>query len=44
MIQPVSPKGNQPLKFIGRTDAEAPMLWPPGMESHHLFGKDPEVG
>ena len=23
------PKGNQPRIFIGRTDAEAPILWPP---------------
>ena len=30
-IIPVSPKGNQPWIFIGRTDAEAkaPILWPP---------------
>ena len=30
-IQPVHPKGNQPLIFIGRTDAEAetPILWIP---------------
>ena len=28
-IQPVNPKGNQPCTFIGRTDAEAPILWPP---------------
>ena len=30
-IEPVNPKGNQPLIFIGRTDAEAeiPILWPP---------------
>ena len=29
--QPVHPKGNQSLIFIGRTDAEAetPILWPP---------------
>ena len=29
-IQPVKPKGNQSLIFIGRTDAEAeaPILWP----------------
>ena len=28
-------KGNQPLVFIGRTDAEAeaPLLWPPDMKS-----------
>ena len=30
-IQPVHPKGNQSLKFIGRpyTEAETPVLWPP---------------
>ena len=28
-IQPVHPKGNQSLIFIGRTDAETLMLWPP---------------
>ena len=28
-IQPVHPKGNQSWVFIGRTDAEAPILWPP---------------
>ena len=30
-IKPTNPKGNQSLKFIGRTDAEAkvPILWPP---------------
>ena len=29
-IQPVNPKGNQSLVFIGRTDAEVetPILWP----------------
>ena len=29
-IKPVNPKRNQPLKFIGRTlaEAEAPILWP----------------
>ena len=27
-IKPVNPKGNQPWIFIGRTDAEAPILWP----------------
>ena len=26
-IQPVSPRGNQPWIFIGRTDAKAPILW-----------------
>ena len=28
-IKPVNPKGNWPWIFIGRTDAEAPVLWPP---------------
>ena len=30
-IKPVSPKGNQPWIFIGRTDTETetPILWPP---------------
>ena len=26
-IKPVNPKGNQPWVFIGRSDAEAPILW-----------------
>ena len=29
--------------FIGRTDAEAPLLWPPDVKSR-LTGKDPDVG
>ena len=28
-IQPILPKGDQSWVFIGRTDAEAPILWPP---------------
>ena len=34
-IKQVNPKENQPWIFIGRTDAEAeaPILWPPDMES-----------
>ena len=28
-IKPVNPKENQSWVFIGRTDAEAPILWPP---------------
>ena len=34
-IQPIHPKGNQSLMFIGRTDAEAetPILWPPDAKS-----------
>ena len=36
-----------PLKmlqtFIGRTDAEAPIFWPPNAKSQ-LIGKDPDAG
>ena len=42
-IKPVNPKGNQPWIFIGRTDAEAPILWPPEAKSW-LIGKDPDAG
>ena len=42
-IKPVNPKGNQPWIFIGRTEAEAPILWPPD-EKNRLTGKDPEAG
>ena len=44
-IKPVSPKGNQPSMFFGRTDAEAevPILWPPDMKGQ-LTGKDPDAG
>ena len=44
-VQPVNPKGNQSLIFIGRTDAEAetPMLWPPDGKEW-LIGKDPHAG
>ena len=42
-IQPVDLKGNQSWMFIGRTDAEAPILWPPDMKSW-LIGKDPDAG
>ena len=41
--QPVNPKGNQSLIFIGRTDAEAPILWPPDVRNW-LIGKDPDAG
>ena len=40
-IQPVHPKGNQSWVFFGRTDAEAPILWPPDLKSQ-LIGKDPD--
>ena len=39
----VSPKGNQPWIYTGRTDAEAPVLWPPDAKSP-LTGKDPDAG
>ena len=44
-IKPVSPKGNQPWIFIGRTDAKAetPILWPPVVKNW-LVGKDPDAG
>ena len=42
-IQPVTPKGNQSWIFNGRTDAEAPILWPPDAK-HWLIGKDPDAG
>ena len=42
-IQPINLKGNQPLLYIEKTDAEAetPILWPPDMKSW-LIGKDPD--
>ena len=42
-IKAVNPKGNQPWIFIERTDAEAPILWPPDAKSR-LTGKDPDAG
>ena len=42
-IQPVHPKGNQSWIFIGKTDAEAPILWPPDIKSQ-ITGKDPDAG
>ena len=42
-ITPVNPKGNKPWIFIGRTDTEAPILWPPDAKSQ-LIGKDPDAG
>ena len=37
--KPVNPKGNQPWIFIGRIDAEDPILWPSDAKSE-LIGKD----
>ena len=42
-IKPVNTKENQPWIFIGRTRAEAPILWPPDAKSR-LIGKDPDAG
>ena len=42
-IQPISPKGNQPWIRMRRTDAEAPIFWPPDAKSR-LTGKDPNAG
>ena len=44
-IQPVHPKGNQSLLFIGKTDVETetPIFWPPDAKSW-LIWKDPDVG
>ena len=40
-IKSVSPKGNQSWIFIGRTDAEAPIVCPPDVKN---IGKDPDAG
>ena len=42
-IKPVNPKGNQPWTFTGRTDADAPILWPPNSKNQ-LTGKDLDAG
>ena len=42
-IKPVNLKGNQPQTFIGRTDVEAPLHWPPDMKNR-FTGKDSDVG
>ena len=41
-IQPVNPKGNQSWMFIGRTDAETPILWLPNVKNW-LIWKDPDA-
>ena len=40
----MNPEGNQPWRFIRRTDAEAeaPVLWPPDTKSQ-LIGEDPDA-
>ena len=42
-IQPIHPKGNQSWIFIGRTDTETPILWPPDVKNW-LTRKDPDAG
>ena len=42
-IKPVNTKGNQSWIFTGRTDAEAPILWPPDVKNW-LIEKDPDDG
>ena len=42
-IKPVNPKGNQPYVFIGKSDAEASIIWPPDVKSKFI-GKDPDHG
>ena len=42
-IQPVHPKGDQAWVFIGRTEAETPILWPPHVKGL-LIGKDSHAG
>ena len=42
-IEPVNPKGNQPWIIIGRTEAEAPIVWLSDVK-RQLIGKDPDAG
>ena len=42
-IKSVSPKGNQSWIFTGRTDVEAPVLWPPDAKNW-FTGKDADAG
>ena len=42
-IKLVNLKGNQYWIFTGRTDAEAPILWPPDTESWFIW-KDADAG
>ena len=41
-IQPVHPKGNQSWIFIGKTDTETLILWPPDVKNL-LIWKDPDA-
>ena len=42
-IQPVHPKGNRSWMFIGGTNSEASILWPPNVKSQ-LIRKDADAG
>ena len=42
-IKPVNPKGNQSWIFIGRAEAETPIIWPPDAKKW-LIGKDVDAG
>ena len=42
-IKPANLKGDQPYIFTGRTDAEAPVLWPSDA-NRQLIGKVPDAG
>ena len=42
-IKPVNPKGNHSWIFTGRTNVEAPILWPSDVKNR-LIGKDPDSG
>ena len=42
-VKCVNPKGNQSSIFIGRTDTEALILWPPDGKSRFI-GKEPDAG
>ena len=42
-IKAIKPKGNQPWIFIGKTDAEALILWTLDVKSQ-LIRKDPDTG
>ena len=42
-IKPANPKGNQAWIYIGRTDAEAPILWSLDVKSPFI-GKDTDAG
>ena len=42
-LQPVHPKGDDSWVFIGRTETETPILWPPHVKNW-LIWKDPDAG